>query len=84
MGHILIECVVKKCHIILLIICRDYQKEYEKLRDEKFSVSAKADEEKLTKIMEQGPGSVVELNSLVSGVNFHLFCHNKGAVGIIF
>lgn len=55
------------------IICRDYQKEYEKLRDEKFSVSAKAAEEKLTKIKEQGPGSVVELNSLVTGVNFNLF-----------
>lgn len=36
-------------------------------------MSAKATEEKLTKIKEQGPGSVVELNSLVTGVNFIYF-----------
>lgn len=64
-------------NILLSFICRDYQKEYEKLRDEKFSASAKATEEKLTKIKEQGPGSVVELNSLVTGVNITLF-FNKG------
>lgn len=50
---------------------RDYQKEYELLRDQKANESTQATEEKLAKIKKQGPGSVVQLSGLVSEVNIN-------------
>lgn len=44
----------------------DYQKEYERLRDQKINATAEETAEKLDKIKLQGPGDVVHLSGLVS------------------
>lgn len=48
---------------------RDYKQEYEKLKTEKVLETMKKTEERLSKIQMQGPGSAVEMNSLVTEVS---------------
>lgn len=55
-------------------ISRDYQVEYEKLRDEKLNATATKTKDKLEQIQKQGPGSVVTLNSnLITEVKLIIF-----------
>lgn len=48
---------------------RDYKQEYEKLKAEKKLDVVKKTEERLSKIQVQGPGTTVEMNSLVTQVS---------------
>lgn len=48
---------------------RDYKQEYEQLKAEKLLETVKKTQERLSKIQVQGPGTTVELSSLVTQVN---------------
>lgn len=54
---------------------RDYKQEYEKLKAEKLLETLKKTEERLSKIQMQGPGSTVEMNSLVTEVSIATTVH---------
>lgn len=54
---------------------RDYKQEYEKLKAEKLLETVKKTQERLSQIQVQGPGTTVEMNSLVTQVRSLSDCH---------
>lgn len=62
----------KKFSTKCLTFFRDYKQEYEKLKAEKLLDTVKKTEERLSKIQVQGPGTTVEMNSLVTEVSINI------------
>ena len=55
----------------IVFLHSDYKVEYEKLKEEKSIEKTKATDEMLSKIKAQGPGSLVDMNKLITQVWTH-------------